>query len=222
MDEYPVGLGAQLGQLAASGGLAHLLHGIAPQLAPEQVQLVPGLGIAQAQAQGETVQLGVGQQLGAGGPGRVLGGDDQEGVGDGVGYAVHRHSALLHGLQKGGLGAAGGAVELIGQEQVAKQRAGLVLHLPGGLVVEGEAGEVGGHHIGGKLHPAAAQSQGLGEGGGNGGLAHAGDILQQDVATGQDGDENLDHDLVLAHHGLFHFVDHLGGQMDFAHDISLP
>ena len=222
VDKHPAGLGAQLGQLGGVGGLPHLLHGVALQLAPEQVQLVPGLGIAQAQAQGEAVQLGVGQQLGAGGPRRVLGGDDQKGGGHRAGHAVHRHPALLHGLQQGGLGAAGGPVELIGQKQVAQQRAWLVLHLPGGLVVEGKAGEVGGHHIGGELDAVIFQPQGLRKGDGHGGLAHTGDVLQQDMAPGQDGYEDLDHDLILAHHGLLHFIDHLDGQMDFAHGISLP
>ena len=44
-------------------------------------------------------------------------------------------------------------------------------------------------------------------------------LLAEDVPPGQDGQEGFGHDLVLAHHGLFHFVDHLSGQMNFAHKL---
>ena len=215
--KHPVHLGAQAGELGAVGGLGPLPHGVPPELALEQLQLVRRGGVAHAQAQGEAVQLGVGQQLGAGGPGGVLGGDDQEGVGHRAGHPVHRHPALLHGLQQGGLGTAGGPVQLVRQEQVAEQGPGLVLHLARGLVVEGEPGEVRGHHIGGELHPVILQAQGLGEGDGQGGFAHAGDILQEQMAPGQNGQQGLHHDVVLAHHGLLYLGHHLGGKLFFQH-----
>ena len=114
-----------------------------------------------------------------------MGGDDEEGLGHRVGEAVHGDLALLHGLQQGGLGAGGGPVEFIGQEEVAQHRAGLVVHLPGLFVVERVAYHIGRHHIGGELHSPPAQTQGTGKGQGQGGLAHAGHILQQHMASGQ-------------------------------------
>ena len=120
----------------------------------------------------------------------VLGGDDHKGLGNGAGHPVHRHLALLHGLQQSRLGAAGGPVELVGQKQVAHQGSGVVLKAPALLVVDGKSGEVGGHHIRGELHPLTAQAQGLGKGQGHGGLAHAGDVFQQNVAPGQNGQQD--------------------------------
>ena len=70
------------------------------------------------------------------------------------------------------------------------------------LVVDGKAGQIRGHHVGGELHPLAAQAQGLGEGQGHGGLAHPGDVLQQDVAPGQNGQQDPGQHLVLAQNGL--------------------
>ena len=126
-------------------------------------------------------------------------------------HTVHRDLPLLHSFQQSGLGAAGGPVELVSQKEVAHHRAGLVLHLARVLVIEGEAGDIRRHHIRRKLHPGEAQVQRLGKGQRQGGLAHAGDILQQDMAPGQDGRQNLDQDAVLADNGLFDLPDHLGG-----------
>ena len=123
-----------------------------------------------------------------------------------MGHAVHRHLALLHGLQQSGLGAAGGTVELIGQKQIAQRRARLVLHLSRLLIIKREAGDVGGHHVGGKLHPVVVQGQGPGEGQSHGGLAHAGDVLQENVAPGQNGQQRTGEHLVLAHDRLLHFL----------------
>ncbi len=120
-----------------------LLERIDPALAGEDhIPLVVGLGVADRQAHGEAVHLRVRQKLGAGGAGGVLGGDDDKGLGDGVRHAVHGNLALLHGLKQGGLGTRGGAVELVGQKQVAQNGAVLVLHLTGLLVVDAVAGDV--------------------------------------------------------------------------------
>lgn len=89
-----------------------------------------------------------------------------------------------------GLSTAGGPVELVGQKQVAHQGSGVVLKAPALLVVYRKSGEVGGHHIRGELHPLTAQAQGLGKGQGHGGLAHAGDVFQQNVAPGQNGQQD--------------------------------
>ena len=140
-----------------------------------------------------------------------------EGVRYPVRHAVHRDLPLLHGLQQGGLGAAGGPVELVGQEEVAEHRAGLVLHFACGLVEDGKAGDVGGHDVGGELHPVKLQVQRPREGQGQGGLSHAGDILQQNVALGQNGGQDLEEDGVLAHDDLFDFRHHVGGEISAVH-----
>ena len=93
----------------------------APAAAPaaEEFQFILRTGIPDGQPQRKAVQLGIGQKLGTRGPRRILGGNDQEGLGHRMGYPVHRDLPLLHGLQQRRLGAAGGPVELIGQEEIA-------------------------------------------------------------------------------------------------------
>ena len=112
---------------------------------------------------------------------RVLGGDDDEGLGSLAGDPVDGDAAFLHHLQQGRLGLGGGAVDLVGQKEVADRRAGLVLKIAQLLVVDGEAGDVRRHDVGGKLHAVVVQREGLGEGHGQGGLAHAGDVVEEDV-----------------------------------------
>ncbi len=73
---------------------------------------------------------------------RILGGNDGKGLGDGMGLTVHGDLPLLHGLQEGGLGAGGGPVQLVRQEQVTQHRPRLIGHGPGLLIVNGVSGYV--------------------------------------------------------------------------------
>lgn len=99
----------------------------------------------------------VGEQLGSGGAHRVLRGDDGKGLGDPVGLSVHSDLAFFHSFQKGRLGPGGGAVQLVGQEQIAQNGAGLIGHGAGLFVVDGVAGDIGGQHIRRKLDPSVLQ-----------------------------------------------------------------
>ncbi len=58
------------------------------------------VGIAQRQPQQEAVQLRIGQRVGAGQVDRVLGGDHQERIGQGMGGAVDADLVLGHRLQQ--------------------------------------------------------------------------------------------------------------------------
>ena len=99
--------------------LPHPVQGCAAAPAAEEFQFILRTGIPDGQPQRKAVQLGIGQKLGTRGPRRILGGNDQEGLGHRMGYPVHRDLPLLHGLQQRRLGAAGGPVEFIGQEEIA-------------------------------------------------------------------------------------------------------
>ena len=59
-----------------------------------------------------------------------------------------------------------------------------------------------------ELHAAVIQRHRLGKGQGQGGFSHAGVVLQQDVAPGQNGHEHLAHHGVLPQDGLAHLVYH--------------
>ena len=78
----------------------------------------------------------------------------KKGLGQRVAYAVHRDLTLFHGLQQCGLGAGGGAVQLIGQKQVAQHCAGLINHAGPFGVGHGIAGHITGQYIGGELNAA--------------------------------------------------------------------
>ena len=72
----PAGLLPQGGKARQIGHLAHPVQRVARLLAAHHGGLVLRTGVAHGQAHYEPVQLGVGQQLGARGPRRILGGDD--------------------------------------------------------------------------------------------------------------------------------------------------
>ena len=53
---------------------------------------------------------------------RVLGGDDQKRLGQGIREPVNRNLVLVHGLEQRRLGLGRGAINLIGQQDVGEDR----------------------------------------------------------------------------------------------------
>ena len=130
--------------LLQSSGVHHLLGPLEVPLIfpPQQLHFGVMAGVAQGEAEHEPVQLGVGEQLGPGRAGGVLGGDDGEGLRDGPGHPVHRHGPFLHGLQQSGLGTAPGPVDLVGQKEIAEHRPFLVAEGACLLVIDGKPGDI--------------------------------------------------------------------------------
>ena len=85
--------------------------------------------IAQAEADQEAVELGLGQRKRAFVVDRVLRGDHQERRLELVRRAVDRDAALGHRLQQRRLRARRGAVDLVGQHDLGEDRAGAELEL---------------------------------------------------------------------------------------------
>ena len=77
------------------------------------------------------------------------------------------------------------------------------------LVVDVRPGDVGGQQVGRELDAPEAQAEGLGERAGGERFADAGEVLQQDVAAGEDAGEDEPQRLALADDGLAHPVEHL-------------
>ena len=146
--------------------------------------------------------LGLGQREGAVGFDRVLGGHDHKGLGQRHGRAVDRDLLFLHGLKKARLCARGGAVYLVGQDDVGEEGAGTELEGAGVLVIEVYAGQVGGQKIGGELDALEACADRLGKGAEEHGLACPGDILEKDVARADEAGQDQLYDVVLADDGL--------------------
>ena len=144
--------------------------------------------------------MGLGQGVGTVLLDGVLGSQDEEGLLQLVGVARHGDLMLLHDLQHSRLGLGGGAVDLVGQHQVGEDGAAAELALHIALLVLAHdlgARHVGGHEVGGELDAGEGEVQGLTQGADQTGLTHAGDALQQYVATCDDGDDDVIHHLVL-------------------------
>ena len=155
-------------------------------------------GVAEADAHQEAIQLGFGEGEGAFVFDGVLGGDDEEGRGQGVGDAVDGDLAFFHGFQQGGLGFGGGAVDFVGEYQLGGDGAGAEAELAGGLVIDGDAGDVAGEQVGGELDAGEGAADGEGDGAGEHSFADAGDVFDQDVAFGDEGGQGLFDDGVFA------------------------
>lgn len=84
-----------------------------------------GLIVRKAHGDGdqEAVELRLGEGESAGGGGIVLGGNDEEGIGEFPSGAINGDLPLVHGFEERRLGAGGGAVDLVGEEEVGEDGA---------------------------------------------------------------------------------------------------
>src|ERR1041384_1776538 len=105
---------------------------------------------------------------------RVLGGEHEEGERELVGRAACGDPVLLHGLEEGGLGLGGRAVDLVGEDEVGEDRALEEAEdaAAGGVVFFEDlgAGDVSGHEVGSELDALKREIEGLGKGGDQEGL----------------------------------------------------
>ena len=129
---------------------------------------------------------------------RVLGREHEERPLEPARQALARHLVLLHRLEQRRLRLRRGAVDLVGEEEVREDRPGAELEVGGALVVDRRAGHVGGHQVGRELDPAEAQSGRLREGARHQRLGQAGEILDQDVAVGEQAEQDELERLTLA------------------------
>ncbi len=139
---------------------------------------------------------------------RVLRGDDEERLRQRHRLPVERHLPLFHGFEQCALRLGRCPVDLIGQNQLRKDGTVLKTELAGLAVVDRYTEYIGGQQIARELHPLEGQTQRSGEGVGEGGLADAGNILDQQVPARQQAGEaqaNLrifpqDHPIELREH----------------------
>jgi hypothetical protein len=133
---------------------------------------------------------------------RVLGGDDEEGFGQGARHAVDAHLPLFHRLEQARLGLGRGAVDLVGQQHLGENRAWVEGKTVLLALVHGNAGHVRRQQVAGELDAVEFQAEGQGERMRQRGLADARHVLDQQVAAGQQASEREAHLLVLADHDL--------------------
>ncbi len=92
---------------------------------------------------------------------------------------------------RGRLGLGSSTVDLIGQHNLGHHGPGPELKLTSVLVVNGNAGDVAGQQIGRELDTFELAPQRGGQALGQHGLAHAWDVLNQDVALGDERRQGL-------------------------------
>jgi hypothetical protein len=119
--------------------------------------------VIEMQRKHETIQLRFRQRISAFLFDRILGGDDQEGIRQGAGLAAHRHAVFLHGLEQRGLGFGRRAIDFIGQKQIGKDGARLVLELEATILFlqHFRPNDIRRHEIGGELHATEGELHGV-------------------------------------------------------------
>ena len=166
------------GNIGAGGDRFQTNLGGAVDVIGENVHALLGGGIAQRQANQEPVQLGLRQGEGAGGLHRVLGGDDEEGGAQGLGFSVHGDLLFLHALQQSGLRPGGGSVDLVGQKNVGEGRSRLEIKISGFLVIDAQTSDVRGQQVCGELDAFKVAVNGLGQIFGQDRFSGSGHIVQ--------------------------------------------
>jgi len=143
---------------------------------------------------------------------RVLGRDHQERPGELVGGPVDGRLVLLHALQEGGLGLGGGSVDLVGDHDVGEDRARPELELVLLLAVDRHAGDVAGQQVRGELDAPDGAVDRAGERFRQRRLAHAGDVLEQQVSLCEQHGHGEAYQLAAAgDHGLHRGAHRRGG-----------
>src|SRR5690606_240232 len=158
--------------------------------------------IAQGQAHQETVELRFRQGEGAAGTDRVLRGDHEEGFGQGPRGAFDGHLALLHRLEQRALAFWGGTIDLVGQHQLGEDRPRVEHELAAVLVEHRGPEDVARQQIGGELDALELEPQYLRQGVAERGLAHAGQVFDQQMPTRQQAGQRQPHLWLLAEHDL--------------------
>ena len=180
MDSIPFCLqGRQPGAIQHGGQWATRL------MAPQQLALRLSRRKAQREPHREAIELGLRQRIGARLIRRVLGGDDEKRIGEGMSVPLDAHLTLGHRLQQGALHLGAGAVDLVRQQHLGEDGAGVKAKCLLLGVEDLQPQQVGGEQIGGELHPPACQPQHLRQRVGQGGFAHAGQILDQQMTARQ-------------------------------------
>ena len=163
------------------------VKGIIHMAVAENVDAALVVRVAHADADEEAVKLGIGEHRRAGRTDRVLRGEDDKRVRQSIRLAVHRDLVFLHRFQQRGLRLAGRSVDLIRQQQIRHDRAGLVDELVRLFVVDREADDIRRHGVRRKLHTARLQSKDFRKGHGCRGLADARHVLHEHMALRQNG-----------------------------------
>ena len=120
--------------------------------------------------------------------------------------AADGNLALLHGLEEGALDLGGGAVDFVGEHEVGEDRAAVRRELAGLRLDNHCADDVAREQIGRERDALELDAEGGAERLDEERLGEAGHALEEDVAVGEEGDEQALDGGILADDGLADFV----------------
>jgi len=167
------------------------------ELALDDRQLLVVLRVVDEDLQHEPVELRLRERIRAFGLDRILRRHDEEGRWHRVRRVGDRDLALLHHLEERALHLGGRAVDLVREQEVAEDRAELGVERALVGAVDPRADEVGWHEVRCELHAGEAAAEHAGGGLDRERLREPGDALDQQVALGQEADEDALEHLVL-------------------------
>ena len=174
--------------------------------ARQDLVLIVFIGVAELEAHKETVELGFGKWEGAFELDGVLCGNDKERAWERSGDALDGDLALLHSFEECRLGAGRGSVDLVGEDDLGDERTFTEDELADLLVVEVDAGDVGGHEVRRELDTAEGAAEATSDSFCESGLANAGDIFKKNVAFAEERDHRESDDFGLADDDALHAV----------------
>jgi hypothetical protein len=119
-----------------------------------------------------------------------------------MGEACMRHLFLLHGFEQSRLGAGRRAIDLIDQDELGEDRARSKFECrraPGRSLVNLRSRDVGRHQVGSALHACPMQPQRRRERLGEVGLPEPGQPLDEHVAPGEHGGDQVGDERSLSH-----------------------
>ena len=93
---------------------------------------------------------------------RVLRRNHKKRLGQGSGLAFNRDLTLFHGFEQGALCLGAGTVDLIGEQYLGKERAGVEFKLRAVTIKNRDTQQVAGHQVAGELHALELQPEGTG------------------------------------------------------------
>ena len=144
---------------------------------------------------------------------RVLGRDHHEGPGELVRVAVDGDMQLLHALEQARLGLRRGAVDLVDEDDVREHGPGVEVELRLRLVEDVGPDDVGGKQVHRALHAGVFGVDGAGERAGERRLADARVVLDEHVALGKQGDQEVADDVVRDLHRAADVVPQPGSRL---------
>ena len=113
-------------------------------------------------------------------------------------HAIRADLPFFHGLEQRALRARAGAVDFVGQQQPREHRAGTEFEFLRRAVEHRYTEDVGRQQVAGELHTLPGQPQHLRQGVRERGLAHTRNVLDEQVAAGQQAGQRQAHGLALA------------------------